>query len=140
MTHKSFMTCSPWDNRSGPDFYISTQDNTKIHGPGGQGNYADPTEADPCFAKLLEDFHRVADRIHRSSVKTGPYKAMEHNVAITSMRMVKYDPETKTILGEPNVFDSDEEAQEDAGIVHLPEEDEEEGDLNEEADEGEQED
>lgn len=35
----------------GPEFYISTVDNSKNHGPGSQGS---ETEADACFAKVVE--------------------------------------------------------------------------------------
>ncbi|GAX10737.1 hypothetical protein FisN_14Lh256 [Fistulifera solaris] len=75
----------------GPDFYISMQDNTRNHGPGGQGSYEDPTEADPCFAKVVQGF-AVADRIHKSAVQEGSYKRMQHYVAIKTMRMISYDP------------------------------------------------
>ena len=34
----------------GPEFYISTVDNTRNHGPGSQGS---KTEADSCFAKVV---------------------------------------------------------------------------------------
>jgi hypothetical protein len=85
----------------GPDFYLSMQDNTKNHGPGGQGSYADASEADPCFAKVVQGFE-VADRIHQSAVKPGDYKHMEHNVAITSMRQVHYHPDTNKIDEEDN--------------------------------------
>lgn len=34
----------------GPEFYISTVDNTENHGPGSQGS---KTEADGCFAKII---------------------------------------------------------------------------------------
>jgi len=71
----------------GPDFYISVQDNSKVHGPGGQTSYEDPTEADPCFAKVVEGFE-VVDRMHQSPVKPGGYKHMEKNVAILSMRIL----------------------------------------------------
>jgi cyclophilin family peptidyl-prolyl cis-trans isomerase len=71
----------------GPDFYISTRDNTKNHGPGGQTSYEDPTEADPCFAKVVQGFD-VVDRMQLSPVKEGGYKAMEHNVAILAMRIL----------------------------------------------------
>ena len=38
----------------GPDFYISTKDNTFNHGPGSQNAEARHTgEADPCFAKVI---------------------------------------------------------------------------------------
>lgn len=74
----------------GPDFYISMQDNTKNHGPGGQGTYDDPSEADPCFARVVQGFE-VADRIHKSAVQEGSYKRMKNYVAIQQMRKVKYD-------------------------------------------------
>lgn len=71
----------------GPDFYISMQDNSKLHGPGGQGSYEDPTEADPCFGKII-DGHHIADRIHQSPVQPGGYNRMMKYVAITSMRIL----------------------------------------------------
>jgi len=81
----------------GPDWYISMQDNTRNHGPGGQGSYDDPSEADPCFGKIVEGYENVADLIHKSEVEDGSYKRMKHNVAITSMRIVHFDPVTKTV-------------------------------------------
>lgn len=72
----------------GPDFYISTRDNTDNHGPGGQGSYEDPTEADPCFAKVIDGFN-IVDRMHQSKVKPGGYQAMEYNVGIRKMVLVK---------------------------------------------------
>lgn len=69
----------------GPDFYISTQDNSKIHGPGGQKNYKDPTEADPCFARVVDGFD-IVDRMHKLPVKPGAYRAMKDNVAIVHMK------------------------------------------------------
>ena len=36
---------------SGPEFYISTEDNTYNHGPASQGS---KTEADACFGKLYD--------------------------------------------------------------------------------------
>ena len=71
----------------GPDFYVSTRNNTDLHGPGGQGNYQDPSEADPCFAKVIEGTEFV-DRMQLGPVKPGGYKALKHNVAITSMRIL----------------------------------------------------
>ena len=38
----------------GPTFYINTMDNTKLHGPGGQGHHTLPTDADPCFGWVVE--------------------------------------------------------------------------------------
>jgi hypothetical protein len=74
----------------GPDFYISTQDNSALHGPGGQTSYEDPTEADPCFAKVVGGFN-VVDRMQKSPVEPGWYKAMVHNVAIRSMKILSKD-------------------------------------------------
>lgn len=73
----------------GPDFYISMQDNTRAHGPGGQGSYEDPSEADPCFAKVVQGFD-VADRIHKSAVQEGSYKRMKNYVAIKQMRKINF--------------------------------------------------
>ncbi|KAG7351920.1 cyclophilin type peptidyl-prolyl cis-trans isomerase [Nitzschia inconspicua] len=72
----------------GPDFYISTRDNSINHGPGGQSSYEDPSEADPCFAKVVEGFD-VVNRMQRSPIKPGWYKAMQNNVAILSMRILQ---------------------------------------------------
>jgi hypothetical protein len=65
-------------------------DNTVNHGPGGQTSYEDPSEADPCFAKVVDGFS-VVDRVALSPVKPGWYKAMVQNVAIRSMRIISKD-------------------------------------------------
>ena len=72
----------------GPDFYISTMDNTRLHGPGGQTNYEDPTEADPCFAKVVDGID-VVQRMEQLETKDGAYKSLVDNVAITSMTIVR---------------------------------------------------
>ena len=72
----------------GPDFYVSTQDNTKNHGPGGQTSYEDAAEADACFAKVVPGYEPVVDRMYRSDVKPGDYKHMQHNIAIRHMRLL----------------------------------------------------
>jgi len=72
----------------GPDFYVSTRDNSRLHGPGGQTSYEDPTEADSCFAKVILGFD-VVDRMQLSPVKPGGYKAMVENVAIISMKILE---------------------------------------------------
>ena len=72
----------------GPDFYISTMDNTRLHGPGGQTNYEDPTEADPCFAKVVDGID-VVQRMEQLETKDGAYKSLVDNVAITSMKIVR---------------------------------------------------
>lgn len=71
----------------GPDFYVSTMDNTQNHGPGGQSSYEDPSEADPCFAKVVDGFDTV-DRLAKMPVKEGWYKAMQKNVGIKSMKIL----------------------------------------------------
>jgi len=38
----------------GPDFYINKIDNTKTHGPHGQGQWDLPEEADPCFGEIVD--------------------------------------------------------------------------------------
>ena len=44
----------------GPQFYISTVDNTENHGPGSQGS---KTEADGCFGRVVEG-KEVVDRLN----------------------------------------------------------------------------
>lgn len=86
----------------GPDFYISTMDNSKLHGPGGQTSYEDSTEADPCFAKVVEGYD-VVDRMSRSPVKPGNYKAMVNNVAIVSMKLMQKEEVLENVENVENV-------------------------------------
>lgn len=83
----------------GPDFYVSTIDNTINHGPGGQGNYEDADEADPCFAKVVPGFEHVIDRMHNSEVQDGAFMAFKHNVAIRHMKIFPKDKVEK-LLGD----------------------------------------
>ena len=62
-------------------------DNTRNHGPGGQASYAIKSEADPCFAKVIEGFEAV-DRMATASTAPGAYKRMNHYVAIKSAKIV----------------------------------------------------
>lgn len=78
----------------GPDWYVSTMDNSKIHGPGGQDSYEDPTEADPCFATVISGFDLI-DRIGKSAVTPGGYRRMKNYVAIVSMKILKEKPGEK---------------------------------------------
>lgn len=71
----------------GPDFYVSTVDNTRNHGPGGQSSYAMKSEADPCFAKVIEGFEAI-DRMHTLSVQPGDYNRLNHYVAIKSATII----------------------------------------------------
>lgn len=50
------------DRPSGPDWYISTVDNTAAHGPGSQQT-KNPYEADPCFATVIDGYHDEVQRI-----------------------------------------------------------------------------
>uniref|UniRef100_A0A7S3PVD6 PPIase cyclophilin-type domain-containing protein n=2 Tax=Chaetoceros debilis TaxID=122233 RepID=A0A7S3PVD6_9STRA len=71
----------------GPDFYVSVQDNTRNHGPGGQASYKVKSEADPCFAKVVEG-HAAVDRMHTLSKQPGDYARMVHYVAIKKMSIL----------------------------------------------------
>lgn len=62
---------------------IRSIDNTKNHGPGGQSSYEVASEADPCFAKVIEGFEAV-DRMHTLTVQPGGYKRLVHYVGIKS--------------------------------------------------------
>jgi hypothetical protein len=68
------------------------------HGPGGgQGNYNDHSEADPCFASVMQGYEPVVDRIHQSAVESGEYKRMRHYVAIRTVRWLSRDEEERKI-------------------------------------------
>mmetsp|Transcript_29654 Transcript_29654/g.71773 ORF Transcript_29654/g.71773 Transcript_29654/m.71773 type:complete len:154 (-) Transcript_29654:1513-1974(-) len=64
-----------------PYFYINMQDNTELHGPGGQGDH----HADPCFARVVDGFETV-QRMQR-----GPHDNtnLHEKVAIVSMRIAQ---------------------------------------------------
>lgn len=47
----------------GPEFYINTDNNADIHGPGGQMSHDLHEEADPCFGTVIEG-HQVIDRLY----------------------------------------------------------------------------
>ena len=72
----------------GPDFYISTVDNTLNHGPGGQGQYTLKNEADPCFAKVVQGVE-VVEAIHKLPTLPGGYKSLETFVTILSASVAK---------------------------------------------------
>lgn len=72
----------------GPDFYVSVENNTRNHGPGGQGGYDDPQEADPCFGKVVEGFDAV-DRMHKMPKEPGDYEAMVRNVGIAYAKILQ---------------------------------------------------
>ena len=43
----------------GPIFYINTEDNRVIHGPGTPSQYDLGDEADPCFARVVEGYNVI---------------------------------------------------------------------------------
>ena len=45
----------------GPNFYINTLDNSNHHGPGGQGHHDLPSDADPCFGKIIDGESIIKD-------------------------------------------------------------------------------
>lgn len=78
--------CIVWPS----DSAVSFRDNVRNHGPGGQSSYADPGEADPCFAKVIEGDEAV-DRMAKSTVKQGGYRRMEHYVGIRHMKLLPHE-------------------------------------------------
>lgn len=64
------------------------KDNTLNHGPGGQTEYAIPSEADPCFAKVVEGFEAV-NRMAQMPVEPGSFRAMKNNVGILYARLIQ---------------------------------------------------
>mmetsp|Transcript_12990 Transcript_12990/g.25204 ORF Transcript_12990/g.25204 Transcript_12990/m.25204 type:complete len:369 (-) Transcript_12990:295-1401(-) len=75
----------------GPDFYISTVDNTRNHGPGGQTSYDLPSEADSCFGKVVEG-HAVVDMMHKAPNKGDSYNSLVDYIEIVSMRVEDPNP------------------------------------------------
>eukprot|EP00586_Coscinodiscus_wailesii_P011726 CAMPEP_0172513724 /NCGR_PEP_ID=MMETSP1066-20121228/254754_1 /TAXON_ID=671091 /ORGANISM="Coscinodiscus wailesii, Strain CCMP2513" /LENGTH=362 /DNA_ID=CAMNT_0013294111 /DNA_START=66 /DNA_END=1154 /DNA_ORIENTATION=+ len=55
----------------GPEFYINSEDNARIHGPGGQTHHVLGEEADPCFGKVIEGFD-VVDRLFVINMMDNP--------------------------------------------------------------------
>ncbi|GBG28892.1 Hypothetical Protein FCC1311_051132 [Hondaea fermentalgiana] len=70
----------------GPDFYISTVDNTRNHGPGGQSSYDLPAEADTCFGRVAEG-HDVVDRMHRARKLKDNFESLAEYIEIKTMRV-----------------------------------------------------
>lgn len=64
----------------GPQFYINTLDNAKIHGP-GKGQHGEPlldSDADPCFAKIIEGTNVVDDLVKFGLSKSKTNTVEEH--------------------------------------------------------------
>ena len=53
----------------GPTIYINTKDNTKSHGPGGQGHHLLETDAEPCFGRVIKNDEAAVDEIIRLADK-----------------------------------------------------------------------
>jgi cyclophilin family peptidyl-prolyl cis-trans isomerase len=58
--------------RGGPEFYINMDDNSKIHGPGGQGN-DDLNQGDSCFGKIVhgQDIIKDFTALNQKAMSTG---------------------------------------------------------------------
>jgi hypothetical protein len=73
----------------GPDFYISTQDNTRNHGPGGQPGYTLKEEADTVFAVVIENDGgqslEVVKRMGKAPTLPGGFREMKEYVEIVKM-------------------------------------------------------
>jgi hypothetical protein len=77
----------------GPSFYINKANNTRIHGPGGQGHHSLHEEADPCFAKVAMDgdddgtaLMEILDRI--PSFQSGNRHFVSQPVVIVNARIM----------------------------------------------------
>ena len=63
---------------AGPDFYISTQNNSDHHGPGGQEHHDLHEEADPCFG-IVVDGKDVVDKLHAKSIAMADFGKEDEN-------------------------------------------------------------
>jgi len=55
----------------GPDWYINKQNNTIMHGPGGQYHHDIEEQADPCFARVVEGFEMVEKIFEEATIEEG---------------------------------------------------------------------
>mmetsp|Transcript_15763 Transcript_15763/g.24512 ORF Transcript_15763/g.24512 Transcript_15763/m.24512 type:complete len:447 (-) Transcript_15763:39-1379(-) len=80
----------------GPDFYINKNDNTHVHGPGGQTQHAIAEQADPCFAKVVDGFDTL-QKIFKMDVYEDVEYAdfLEDPVEIAWVRIETEMPEPK---------------------------------------------
>ena len=69
----------------GLEFFINTQDNTQVHGPGGQTGYDLFEEAEPCFGTVIKGFE-VVDKIYQKGLEEGRREV--NVVGIRSARIV----------------------------------------------------
>lgn len=70
----------------GPEFYISTVDNSENHGPGSQGS---KTEADSCFGRVVKGFE-VIERMKRQPGAGGAgfVDSPDNHIRIPSVRRI----------------------------------------------------
>mmetsp|Transcript_18600 Transcript_18600/g.25805 ORF Transcript_18600/g.25805 Transcript_18600/m.25805 type:complete len:451 (+) Transcript_18600:91-1443(+) len=80
----------------GPDFYINKNDNTHVHGPGGQTQHAISEQADTCFAKVV-DGYATLQKIFKMDVYDDAEYAdfLESPVEIAWARIETVMPEQK---------------------------------------------
>ncbi|CAB9517924.1 expressed unknown protein [Seminavis robusta] len=69
----------------GPDFYINTQDNSRVHGPGGQQGDDEP---EPCFAKVVAGHDVVTKRLQLAATLSARNDNLQHPIRIASMRVI----------------------------------------------------
>jgi len=72
----------------GPEFYISTIDNTQNHGYGSQGS---KTEADSCFGKIIDGFPVIKRMQQQTKQDAGPMGFIKHSenyIRIVAMRLL----------------------------------------------------
>lgn len=55
----------------GPDWYINKQNNTIMHGPGGQYHHDIEEQADPCFARVIEGFEMIEQIYKEATIEEG---------------------------------------------------------------------
>lgn len=72
----------------GPDWYISLIDNTRNHGPGGQSGYEIPSEADPCFGRVVEGFD-VVQRMSTGKTDGSSYRRLIQYIEIQHIKLVR---------------------------------------------------
>jgi cyclophilin family peptidyl-prolyl cis-trans isomerase len=61
----------------GPNFYINAVDNTKGHGPGGQGHHKGE-DADPCFGKIVDGFDTILE-MYKLQLRQSSEAAKRHD-------------------------------------------------------------
>lgn len=73
--------------RGGPEFYINVDDNTKIHGPGGQEDDDIMRQGESCFGRIIHGQDIVKDFIalNQKAITTGTV----HYTRILSMNRIR---------------------------------------------------